>query len=101
MTKTLVRWLAMAWAVVMLVCAPAVAGQPQVPTVQLHAAPAIHMPHDVDCNTPSHWDGGKFYVFNSTGHPYRSSGTDLFHLGAAEAVKFDNTVNGGRWIEAT
>jgi hypothetical protein len=58
------------------------------------------MPHDVDCNTPSYWNGGKFYVFNSTGHPYRSFGTDVFHLGPPESVRFDNTVNGGRWIEA-
>jgi len=81
--------------------ASAAASEPQMPTVRLRTAPAIHMPHDVDCNTPSHWDGGKFYVFTSTGHPYRTSGRDVFHLDAAEAVTFDNTVNGGRWIEAT
>ena len=71
------------------------------PTIRFHPAPVLQMPHDVDCNTPSHWDGGKFYVFNSTGHPYRSFGTNLFHLGAPESVQFDNKVNGGRWIEAT
>jgi hypothetical protein len=88
--------------VLWLVHASALAGsEPAVPKVHLRAATPIHMPHDVDCNTPSHWNGGKFYVFNSTGHPYRSYGADLLHLGTAEAVKFDNAVNGGRWIEAT
>lgn len=70
-------------------------------SVRLRPAPRLQMPHSVDCNSPSHWDGGTFYVFNSTGHPYRSSGTDLFHLGAPQEVRFDNTVKGGRWIEAS
>jgi len=75
--------------------------QPGRPGVQLRAAPPMKMPHAVDCNTPSHWDGDTFYVFNSTGHPYRSFGKNLFDLGPAKEVQYDNTVNGGRWIECT
>jgi hypothetical protein len=41
------------------------------------------------------------YVFNSAGHPYRSSGTNLFDLSRTVAVTFDDQVNGGRWLEAT
>ncbi len=76
-------------------------GGRSLPEVTLRPASKLQMPHAVDCNTPSHWDGERFYVFNSTGHPYRSFGKSLFELGPFEAIKFDNTVNGGRWIEAT
>ena len=68
---------------------------------RLRPAAKLQMPHEVDCNSPSHWDGEMLHVFISTGQPYRSTGKDLFHLGAAQAVQFDNKVNGGRWIEAT
>ena len=71
------------------------------PVAALRPAPPLKMPHEVDCNTPSHWDGGTFYVFNSTGHPFRSSGKSLFALGPATEIRYDNTVNGGRWIECT
>lgn len=77
------------------------AASPQLPSVRLHAAPLVQLPHEVDCNSPSHWDRGTLYIFMSTGHPFRSSGKDLRHLGAAESVQYDNKVNGGRWIEAT
>jgi hypothetical protein len=41
-------------------------------------------------------------VFNSTGHPWRSAGPDLFRLGQDyRSCKYNNTVNGGRWIEST
>jgi hypothetical protein len=40
-------------------------------------------------------------VFNSTGHPFRAQGADVFSLGTSQAVSFDNQVNGGRWMEAT
>ena len=98
-TGMLSGWLAIVAAATWLPC-PAAAAEPQ-HSAQLRSAPLVEMPHDVDCNTPSHWDGERFYVFNSTGHPYRSSGVDLFHLGPPEEIKFDNQVNGGRWIETT
>lgn len=59
----------------------------------------------VDCNSPIHWDGQTMFLFNSAGHPYRSSGPDVFHLSRpATRVSFDNEAEwkmGGRWIEAT
>lgn len=77
-------------------------GLPQVgPAARLRPAPPLKMPHDVDCNSPSHWDGETFYVFNSTGHPYRSFGKNLFRLGPARPAAFDNQASGGRWIECT
>jgi len=65
--------------------------------------PASHLefPHQTDSNSPGHWDGPIFYLFNSGGHPYRSYGSNLFQLGSTSSVIFDNTVNGGRWMEAT
>jgi len=71
------------------------------PVATLRPAKKLQMPHAVDCNTPSHWDGDTFYVFNSTGHPYRAFGKGLFGLGDTTAIEYDNQVNGGRWIEAT
>ena len=65
--------------------------------------PASHLqfPHATDSNSPGHWDGPTFYLFNSTGHPYRSYGSNIFQLGNTAAVTYNNTVNGGRWMEAT
>ncbi len=37
-------------------------------------------PGDIDCSSPAHWDGGTMHMFYSTGHPFRSSGPDMFHL---------------------
>ncbi|MHC4109579.1 MAG: exo-alpha-sialidase [Planctomycetota bacterium] len=60
---------------------------------------------DVDCSSPSHWDGDTMYMFYSTGHPFRSWGPDLFHLSQpSKRVSFDNEASwkmGGRWIEST
>ncbi len=59
-------------------------------------------PGDTDCNSPAHWDGATFYVFNSAGHPWRSSGPDVFNLTQSYVrCEYDNQVNGGRWIECT
>jgi len=71
------------------------------PTVQLREAPPIKFPGKTDCNSPAHWDGETFYLFNSVGAPVRSSGPDLFHLGEPSPSAYDNQVNGGRWIECT
>jgi hypothetical protein len=63
------------------------------------------MPGDVDCNSGAHWDGDMLYMFYSTGHPFRSHGPDLMHLGRPSVrCSFDNERTwkaGGRWIEAT
>jgi len=55
-----------------------------------------------DCNSPAHWDGQTLYVFNSSRHPWRNAGRDLFHLDAGhERVRFDTEMSGGRWFEST
>ena len=60
---------------------------------------------DIDCSSPAHWDGDTMYMFYSTGHPFRSSGPDLFHMSRpSQRVSFDNEKGwtmGGRWIEST
>jgi hypothetical protein len=62
-------------------------------------------PGDIDCSSPAHWGDGTMYMFYSTGHPFRSQGTDLFHLSRpSQRVTFDNEASwkmGPRWIEAT
>jgi hypothetical protein len=62
-------------------------------------------PGDIDCSSPAHWADGTMHIFFSTGHPYRSSGPDLFHLSRpSQRVSFDNEATwkmGPRWIEAT
>lgn len=70
------------------------------PTVEVRRASKFEYPDTVDCNCPSFWDGDRFYVFNSHEHAMRVSGKDIFHLDKSEDVKFDNTLNGGRWIQA-
>ena len=71
------------------------------PSVLLRGAPLVQFPGKVDCNSPGHWENSTFYLFNSAPDPFRSFGPDLFHVGTASATKYDNKVNGGRWIEAT
>lgn len=71
------------------------------PSVHLRSASQIKFPASTDCNSPAHWDGELFYLFNSVAHPYRSVGRGLFELGEPKAVSYDNIVNGGRWLEAT
>jgi len=69
--------------------------------VVLLDAPIVEFPSSTDSNSPCHWDGDTFYIFNSQGHPFVSSGSDQFHLSNTKRCEFDNTVNGGRWIECT
>jgi hypothetical protein len=89
-------------------------GEPQVivrdaPKVQLpgvvHKGMNPQEPGEIDCSSPAHWDGETMYMFYSAGHPFRSSGPDVFHLSRpAQRVSFDNEVTwkmGPRWIEAT
>jgi hypothetical protein len=63
---------------------------------------SLEKPGECDCNSPAHWDGKRLYVFNSTGHPWRSAGRDVFHLNEDyRRCEYDNQANGGRWIECT
>ena len=88
------------------------AGDAATPQVVVRDAPLVRFrgsqsaapdkPGDCDCNNPAHWDGDTLYVFNSTGHPWRSAGPDLFRLTHDyRRCEYDNKVNGGRWIECT
>ncbi len=94
------------------VCQPLWGANPPRPAVLVREAPVVQFrganspspdkPGDADCNNPGHWDGETLYVFNSTGHPWRSSGKDLFHLNEGYlSCHYDNKANGGRWIECT
>lgn len=69
--------------------------------IQLKPAPPLKLPGQVDSNSPAHWDGDTLFVFTSAGHPFRSFGKNLFELSEPKPVKFNNEVNGGRWIEST
>src|SRR5436190_2054092 len=82
------------------------------PSVALHEAPLLQFrganspdtehPGETDCNSPAHWDGDTLYVFNSAGHPWRSAGSDLFHLNQSyQRTEYDSKANGGRWIDCT
>ena len=71
------------------------------PSVVLREAPPLAFPAETDCNSPAHWDGETFYLFNSAGKPKRSSGPDLLHLGRPIDCPYNNQANGGRWIECT
>src|SRR6266568_6978068 len=91
---------------------PGIKAGSELPRVELRDAALVQfrganssspdMPGECDCNNPAHWEGDNFYVFNSAGHPWRSSGPDLFHLQTNYLrCEYDNRVSGGRWIECT
>ena len=93
-------------------CPPTAGRTEPAPEVVLHAAslfqmrgcqsPAPDKPGDVDCNSPAHWAGDTLYLFNSSGHPWRQAGPDLFRLtNDYRRCEYNNEVNGGRWIECT
>ncbi len=89
------------------------------PEVTVRPAPAFRFPGvpskenpqergHVDCNSPSHWDGGTLYMFFSMGHAWRSQGPDLFNLSVPSVrTSYDNeeawshSQQGSRWAEAT
>ena len=81
------------------------------PTVVFRPAPVLQMPgvdnpdynpHEIDSNSPAHWDGDTLYVFNSLLRPWRTSGPDLYHLGPPIPVHM-GSVNDRlwTWIEST
>lgn len=70
-------------------------------SVELRAAGSIELPGVVDSNSPAHWQNGSLYLFNSSGLPVRSEGSDQGHLGQTRAVLFDSYERKTRWIEAT
>jgi hypothetical protein len=59
-------------------------------------------PGETDSNSPLHWQGDTLYAFHSAGHPWRSGGPGLQHLGQSYLrCQYNNQTNGGRWIECT
>ena len=87
--------------------------RPAPPKARLRAAALLRLPgvtqdgraDVVDSNSPVHWDSsGQLHVFTSAGHPYRSTGPDLFNLSRpVERVRVSTDLNfdGRRWLEAT
>jgi hypothetical protein len=84
----------------------------ELPRAVLRQAPLIQIPgvevpersllHEADSNNPLHWDGDVLYLFNNAGHPWRTSGPDIEHLGKRIYVDLgyqNNKMN--LWIEAT
>jgi hypothetical protein len=84
----------------------------ELPRFAVRNAPFIQMPgvevpersllHEVDSNSPLHWDGDTLYLFNNYSHPWRTHGPDLEHLADRTYVHLGE-VNDRMpmWIEAT
>lgn len=82
------------------------------PRFRVREAPLIQMPgvavpersleHEVDSNSPLHWDGDTLYLFNNYAHPWRTSGPDLEHLGNRISTRLGELNDKmPLWIEAT
>jgi hypothetical protein len=113
--SSVVGWLGLGLVVVGVLApggAAAGARPKKLPTVELREVPLVQFrgagsaapsqPGDSDCNSPLHWDRNTLFVFNSAGHPWRSSGADVFSLDRSYIrAEFNTRANGGRWIEAT
>jgi hypothetical protein len=69
--------------------------------IYLEPAERVNMPGTVDSNSPAHWMGDLFYLFNSEASPVRSQGPDQFNMGRTRAVLFDTYDRPHRWIEST
>ena len=70
-------------------------------TVVLRDAPETKFPSRTDSNSPVHWDGDTFHIFNSIGNPFRGVGSSQFDAAGPIMVKYNNKINGLRWIECT
>ena len=73
------------------------------PVVQIAPADNHRLPGQVDSNSPGVWstDGSTYIVFTSyAGLPQRATGPSLFALGDPAPVAFDETPDGGTWMEA-
>jgi hypothetical protein len=76
------------------------------PTAALRDAPPMGFPNingrNADSNSPSHWDGGTFYLFNSVNRPWRSQGPHLGDLSGTMQVSLPTAPGvADRWLEAT
>jgi hypothetical protein len=85
------------------------------PRVLVREAPFLRFPgvtrldkkNAIDCNSPAHWDGDTFYLFNSYGQPWRIAATNLFNLTPAVDIRLDGQADGRNledlyiWLEST
>jgi len=85
------------------------------PKVVVKPAPLYRFPgvsrldkkHAVDCNSPSHWNGKTFYLFNSYGQPHRGSAARPLAVRSMAPTHMDGTVDGHKltdlyiWLEST
>ncbi len=80
------------------------------PSFSLREAPELRMPGvivppypwNIDGNSPAERDAnGNLILFNSLSFPFRSSGTDLFHLTPSEPITIHERqeIEGGLWME--
>ncbi|MBS3933402.1 MAG: hypothetical protein KGZ35_03515 [Truepera sp.] len=69
-------------------------------TIELEAAPTVDFPTAADCNSPCWWHEERLYILNSTGHPIRSSGSDIESMTPGQKVTYTAYRDGGRWIES-
>jgi hypothetical protein len=74
------------------------------PYAVLERASKLEFTAPTDSNSPAFWrlqQGSKrLRVLNSAGTPVLSTGVDIEELQSVGPVTFDNTISGGRWIEA-
>ena len=68
--------------------------------IRIEDAPTLKFPSATDCNSPSWWAEGKFYILNSTGHPTRSSGENVENMTRGREITYTAWRDGGRWIES-
>lgn len=75
-----------------------------IPVVELIPAPSVQFPAAVDSNSPAFWQfvqgQNRLHLVMSLGNPSISLGTSIRRLGAAQPVRYSNSGNGGRWMEA-
>lgn len=68
--------------------------------IEVEEAPSLKFPSNTDCNSPTWWSEGKLYILNSTGHPVRSSGTNIENMARGAEIVYNAWRDGGRWIES-
>ncbi|MFN8526741.1 MAG: hypothetical protein U0821_26855 [Chloroflexota bacterium] len=75
------------------------------PSVSLHPAERVTFPpvegRYADSNSPGHWDGGTFFLFNSVRRPFRSTGGSVDSLSKPALITIDGKPRDAHWLEAT
>lgn len=68
--------------------------------IEIEPASQLSFPSGTDCNSPCWWADGKFFILNSTGHSFRSSGKDVTEMTVIGPTVYTAWRDGGRWFEA-